>query len=52
MASAVSVLKSNFKISDLAKKFFFKLNLAHNDKNVGQKCFSVEFNSFRDSLAH
>ena len=44
--SAVNVLTSSPKISDLTKNDFCKLNLAENDENVGQKSFSAGFSSF------
>ena len=40
-SSAVNLLKNSPKISDLIENDFFKLNLAQNDKNVWQKCFSA-----------
>ena len=49
--SAVNVLTSSPKISDLTKNDFCKLNLAENDENVGQKSFSAGFSSFQDLLA-
>ena len=44
--SAVNVLTSSPKISDLTKNDFCKLNLAENDENVVQKSFSAGFSSF------
>ena len=43
---------SSLKISDLTKNDSFELNLAQNDKKVGQKYFSADFTSFWDSLTH
>ena len=36
LVTAVNVLTSSLKSSDLTKKDFFKLNLVHIDENMGQ----------------
>ena len=50
MTKILAIGKQRLKILDLAKNDFFKLNLAQSDKNLEQKCFSADVNSFRNSL--
>ena len=50
MTKILAIGKQRLKILDLAKNDFFKLSLAQSDKNLEQKCFSADVNSFRNSL--
>ena len=43
---AGNMLTNSLKIVDLTKNDFYKLNLAHNKENVGQKQFFADFSSF------
>ena len=44
------MLASSSEVSNLTKNDFLKVNLAHNNKNVEKKGFSLDFGSFSDSL--
>ena len=41
------MLTSALKILDVTKSELFKLNFNQNDKNVGQKCFPLDFSNCR-----
>ena len=50
MTKILAIGNQRLKILDLAKSDFFKLSLAQSDKNLEQKCFSADVNSFGNSL--